>query len=107
MIWLVYLLFCHWVADFICQTDWMAQNKSHDVKALIIHCLVYGAVMGTMMFNIQFGFWCFMLHVPVDFVTSKINKKLWDDKNIHWFFVSVGFDQWIHAVVLIWLCVNL
>lgn len=45
--------------------------------------------------------WIFLGHIATDAITSRINSKLWAAKKVHWFFVSVGFDQWIHFVTLI------
>jgi len=33
------IILAHWIADFICQTNWMAQNKSKSYKALSLHIL--------------------------------------------------------------------
>ena len=105
----VALLGVHWFADFVCQTDWQAKNKSKDISALSAHVLSYTAVL---------GFWtCFLferpsfllfafimlngaLHFCTDYVTSRINSHLWAKGDTHNFFVSVGFDQYIHQVTL-------
>lgn len=94
-------MFAHWVADFVCQSDWMAQNKSKSNQALTIHCNVYSLVIGLMTWNFLFGLAVGLIHYPVDYITSRINSKLWAEKKVHWFFVSVGFDQFIHFVTLI------
>ena len=38
-----YLLMClfHWIADFVLQTDWQAQNKSKRWDALLTHTGIY------------------------------------------------------------------
>lgn len=102
------ILFNHWVADFICQTDEMAQNKSKSNKWLTIHVLAYSAVI--------FFFFVFItepwlalvyalgngiLHWCTDYVTSRFNAKMWAEKKVHWFFVGVGFDQFIHYTCLL------
>lgn len=101
---IIWLLFAHWVADFVFQSDFVAQNKSKSNKVLIGHCLIYGGTIGSIMNFIHMSwFWVpvMLLHFPVDYITSRINSKLWADKKVHWFFVSVGFDQFIHFVTLI------
>lgn len=98
---IIWLLFCHWVADFICQSDWMAKNKSKRWDALLIHCLCYGGVIGSLTLSPIFGLINALIHIPVDYITSRINSKLWAENKVHLFFISVGFDQWIHFVTLI------
>lgn len=102
---ILYLLLTHWVADFLCQSDWMATNKSKDSGALIAHTFVYSIVfMFSLLFMLklslgfilQFGMITFAAHTATDYVTSRINAQLWADKKVHWFFVSIGFDQFLH-----------
>lgn len=68
---IIWLLFVHLIADFVCQNEWMAKHKSSDNKVLLYH------------------------------ITSRINKKLLEDKKIHAYYICIGFDQWIHFVTLI------
>lgn len=114
----LYLLFLHWFADFFCQTDEMAKRKSNDFLFLLIHTMVYTFVMyiGVIIYTgimyrdviwaapplsiFLFGVGIFFTHLIIDYVTSKINKKLWNAKKVHWFFVSIGFDQWLHFVTI-------
>jgi len=42
----------------------------------------------------------FVTHFVTDAITSRINTRLWQEKQVHWFFVSVGFDQFIHYITL-------
>ena len=125
---LLWLLTVHFVADFVLQSDWMAQNKSRDNRALGLHVLTYtvallfGAV--PLVFIIDYpgdpvagdrgglfvGLWIVLngaAHLATDYITSRINSRLWAVKEVHWFFVGVGFDQLIHAwtlgLTMIWL----
>ena len=98
---IIYLLFTHWVADFVFQSDWQAQNKSKNNKALGLHCLIYGVTVATMTLNPFFGLINGLIHFPVDYITSRINSKLWAEKKVHYFFVSVGWDQFLHFCTLI------
>lgn len=106
----IWLLFCHWVADFVCQSDYVAQNKSKNNIVLTIHCFIYGIIvgLGALIAHCKYAGAFYLLnaliHFPVDYVTSRINSKLWADKKVHWFFVSIGFDQWIHfvTIILVW-----
>lgn len=96
---LLTILFLHFIADFICQSDWMAKNKSSSNKALALHILVYSAIMSLVGF--KFALINGALHFIVDYVTSRITKKLWQQQRVHDFFVVIGFDQFLHASCLI------
>jgi hypothetical protein len=114
------LILVHFLVDFLLQTDWMALNKSKDNYALSCHVATYSVglfVWATIYMGIgdgavMFFFFNSLLHFMTDWVTSRINGKLWffrpyDDQcwiyvdgRRHWFFVMVGFDQLIHYVTL-------
>jgi membrane-bound metal-dependent hydrolase YbcI (DUF457 family) len=108
------IILIHWFADFVCQTDWEAQNKSKNNLALLRHTIKYTSiwvVFGALYcaFNstpyIPFSLTLFALitfvsHTLTDYVTSRINSYLWNKKDVHNFFVSVGFDQVLHYVQL-------
>lgn len=105
---LYYVLFCHWVADFVCQHPWMATNKHHSGKALLAHVLTYTTVLMCMMIpftEMNFNFIFFVLangacHLAVDSVTSKITANLWQRESKWAFFCMIGFDQFLHTAFL-------
>jgi uncharacterized membrane protein HdeD (DUF308 family) len=108
---LPYLFIClfHWIADFILQTDWQAKNKSKAWKPLLMHTGNYSVVMGIVAaFILPYGFApviyfvaiTFLCHTVTDYVTSRINARLWGKQKVHLFFVSVGFDQLLHYAQL-------
>lgn len=82
------LLVAHWIADFVCQTDDMAKNKSSSWGWLTWHADVYSCVMGTwaviFLFPVVtfvqalsfFGL-TFVTHFLTDAVTSRITRRLW------------------------------
>lgn len=88
----------HWLGDFVWQTDEMALNKSSDNSWLFAHCAVYSMTF----IWLGFIFWIlnFTIHFCVDYVTSRINARLWAANRRHDFFVMVGLDQLIHIVTL-------
>jgi len=93
------LCFVHFFADFICQSDWMAQNKSSSNKALGLHVVCYSIPF--LLFGLKFAIVTGILHFIIDYITSRITKKLWEKKQVHNFFVVVGFDQFLHVVSLL------
>jgi len=46
--------------------------------------------------SILFVIITFIAHTITDYFTSRLNSKLWAKKDVHNFFVSVGFDQCLH-----------
>lgn len=105
------LLAVHFVADFICQSDWMAKGKSSNWGALSVHVAAYTSVFmlaligGGRVWGDGLGLFLaltFATHFATDAVTSRINSRLWKAQQVHWFFVGVGADQLIHAYTLAW-----
>lgn len=114
------LLVAHFVGDFICQSDWMALNKSKRWDALTLHVGVYSAVLYVFVHlgaYIVAGVWPRQLplfvpivaghvginavaHFAQDAITSRINARLWQANQRHWFFVGIGADQLLHYVTL-------
>ena len=104
----------HWFADFVLQTDWQAQNKSKSNFALLSHtsnyslvwllpmCLVFGKMKEgattewIVWTTLYFSIITFFAHTITDYFTSRLNSKLWSAGKVHYFFVSVGFDQVLH-----------
>lgn len=106
------ILAVHFLADFVFQSSQMATNKSKSLKWLSIHVGVYGLVSITSAVFISlhldsyyYGFsWLaanIILHFAVDFFTSKITSKLWEQKNMRLFFTMIGFDQLLHNICLL------
>lgn len=108
------ILFIHWIADFVCQTDWMAKNKSKNDLALLWHVIIYTLIWfpflvayimtlppGNHDNKFEFLLVTFVAHLITDFFTSRLNSKLWNSGKIHWFFVAVGFDQLLHYTQLL------
>lgn len=108
------ILLIHWIADFVLQTHWQATNKSTNNSALLQHVLYYSLTwliigVGLVTFNLldatpvqllKFTIITFICHFITDYITSRLNSHLYAKGDIHNFFVSIGFDQWIHYVQL-------
>ena len=104
------LLITHYIADFVCQSHWMASNKSKDNLALLSHVVVYSIVLLAvslilfmsmpthliMLFVLLNG----VLHFFTDYVTSRVTSKLYAKQAWHNFFVVIGLDQLIHQLTL-------
>jgi uncharacterized membrane protein YjjP (DUF1212 family) len=86
----------------------MAVNKSKSNYWLTAHVAVYSVwmiplgyyLLGDSIRVIMFDWINFSLHWIIDFITSRINSKLWAAGQTHYFFVSVGFDQLLHYACL-------
>lgn len=92
------LLAVHFVADFVLQSDWMALNKSKRWDALALHCAVYAACF--LWWGLTFALVTFAAHFVQDAITSRINARLWQANERHWFFVAIGADQLLHYAQL-------
>ncbi len=118
---LLVLLLAHWLGDFVLQTDEMARNKSKCWLVLGLHASVYTATLAilTVLYAWSVIGWlpigahyvfpalpAFLLanglsHFAIDAVTSRINARLWQTGERHWFFVSIGWDQGLHVGLLV------
>jgi hypothetical protein len=96
---LLCLVWLHFVADFLLQTDKMARNKSTSNRWLLAHVCTYSLPM--MWFGWQFAVFNGAIHFVVDFITSRGTKKLWAAEQVHWFFALIGFDQAVHLTTLV------
>lgn len=110
---IIAICFTHFLADFVAQTHKQAIGKSKNWGDLLSHTLTYTFTWVGLWFilglfseqfhNIVYDIkWLYFLivtfihHTMTDFVTSRINSKLWEKKQVHKFFVGVGADQFIH-----------
>lgn len=94
----LYIIWTHFFADFVCQSDKMATQKSSSFKWLTIHASVY--TLPFFIFGWQFALINGAAHWITDAITSRITKHLWIAKEVHWFFVVIGLDQSIHFTTL-------
>lgn len=118
------ILLIHFVGDFVLQTQDQAANKSTSNRYLALHVFNYSlfTAIGWFMFlpsHLSFPwvitcapghinvFWVFMItfvsHFTTDYFTSRWTKNLWEKKEVHDFFVAVGFDQFMHAFQLFYM----
>lgn len=109
----------HFVADFILQSRWEAENKSKNNIALTSHVISYTVfflialtIVSTILkfyfhseflqpyFIVMFVGMNGFLHWITDYITSRINSHLWGKGDAHNFFVAIGADQFIHFATL-------
>lgn len=116
---ILWILFTHWIADFVCQTHEMSINKSKSNWWLSYHVVVYSIVtlfswlfmFGYVNSYIKYTFtltdwiWLFpitfLTHWITDYFTSRWTSKLYVKGDIHNFFVVIGLDQFIHYTTLL------
>ena len=114
------IIVIHWFADFVLQTDKQAKGKSKNWADLLSHTLTYSLVWFVVgfiwvilsklnlvgLYGCDFGFvvkFCIITliaHTITDYFTSRLNSKLWNEGKVHYFFVSIGFDQLLHYAQL-------
>lgn len=105
------IIIIHFIGDFVLQTDKQAKGKSKNWNDLLNHTAVYSLIWFIPIFIMIyyyhynpllwiFPFITFIAHTITDYLTSRLNSKLWTKGDVHNFFVSVGFDQVLHYVQL-------
>lgn len=94
------ILFVHFVADFMAQTDYMAKGKSSSNRVLGLHILIYSIFL--IPFGVAYAIVNGALHFVTDYISSRASKRQWEKGDTHNFFVIVGFDQFIHVICLVW-----
>lgn len=108
------IILTHWLADFVAQSNEDAQKKSVSNIHLLSHTVGYSLIWYTVgvayvIFHLDtyvqwhltyFILITFVCHTITDYFTSRLNKRLWEKKDVHNFFVSIGFDQVLHYVQL-------
>lgn len=93
------LIWIHFIADFLFQSDEMALNKSINIFWLTFHGLVYG--LPFIFFGWKFTILTSLFHIAIDLITSQLTSYFYKKEKRHWFFVIIGFDQAIHITCLI------
>jgi hypothetical protein len=102
----VIILISHWVGDYLLQFNAIANHKSHSIRWLTLHVLIYTSVLfagALFIFSWEEGLrYCAVnaiLHFVTDLVTGKFSSKYKSNPRI--FYPIIGFDQLIHTVTLL------
>ena len=116
---LVWLMFWHWVSDFLLQPREMVDTKSSSLTMLGGHGIIY--LLGTLLGAVALCAWYPALrndinsggilcgfatvnavaHLVIDFFTSKVNKQFYSEDKMWQMFTTIGFDQFLHISILI------
>ena len=130
MLFLVYLFVIHFIADFLWQSRWMATNKSSNLQALSYHiAIIFLAFFGgsliagaNLLAAATFSFANAAIHALIDwniwrgykwYVLRKFTDEngevavsdaqafhYWED---HWFYATIGLDQFLHGATILLL----
>lgn len=92
------LVWLHFIADFIFQTDVVAKGKSKSNAVLLYHVTLYS--LPFYIFGWEFALINAGLHFVVDWATSRATSWLYQKGERHWFFVVIGLDQALHMTCL-------
>ena len=93
------LIWLHFIADFVFQSDKVALNKSRYISILTFHAMFYAVPF--VLFGAIFAAFNGALHFVVDLFSSRIASHYWSIENRHAFFVTIGLDQAIHVSALV------
>lgn len=121
------IVIAHYLGDWRLQTDWMATNKSKWWKsvdglwALTLHVLIYSTTIalligGTNLNSLKWFGITFITHWVTDAITSQFTTRWfffrpYGESNMWWpipenrskFFNTIGVDQSIHFITLLWI----
>lgn len=130
----VMALFAHFVGDFVVQlyykNGWMGREKWHNQKALVMHCITYGLVLGAftaipiyLITNNMSLVYSFIIvnvvsHYFIDMCTSRMNHKFvtTDEscefvpikiRNFPPWLIIIGFDQFLHMTIMFYMLLRL
>lgn len=113
LITVLYLLFSHWVADFLFQTTEMGTGKSKSLKILLKHTGIYALTMLLMSsFLLEltvsdiliFGLVTFVFHTVQDWATSRLTSTQFAKNRYNGWdgaFTIIGFDQFLHYLQIL------
>lgn len=109
------VIVAHFFADFVCQAEVWAIGKCKSVKLLLQHTTIYTIVLTILLLGIlwinpwyilYFFVFNFFAHTFIDYFTSKIVGKRFDDKHFGspipnlGAFTIIGLDQVLHYICI-------
>lgn len=109
------LVWLHFFADFVMQSDKVSKSKSGSNAVLLYHVALYSLpfcpfaawYFKSWLLGMAFVWGNAAAHFVTDYITSRMTSRLWKAGEVHWFFVVIGADQAIHMTTLfgsfVWL----
>ncbi|NVM46737.1 MAG: DUF3307 domain-containing protein [Candidatus Lokiarchaeota archaeon] len=106
-------LLVHFVADFILQSREMGQKKSSSIKWLSLHISIIFICF--LPFGLEFALYNALIHAIIDgsiwnlykysvYKRDKTaTKETWKYYEDHWFYTTIGLDQFLHAATIVLL----
>ena len=113
LICLVFMLFTHWIADFVIQGDEIVEGTA-GVPYIIEHCVKYaiafpaGAwLVWLALMNTSFESWAWFsainvgTHALIDIFTIPLASKYFKLGNSRFGSISLALDQFLHSTVIV------
>ena len=94
------IIWLHFIADFVLQPRFIANNKTNDAKILGLHCFIYGVPL--LLIDPLWAGFNAIAHFLIDAITSSATKYFSSKGKWYLFFTTIGLDQAIHLSILIW-----
>lgn len=112
---IVYLLLAHFISAFLFQSDVMASQKGKHLSWFVLHAIIYASslffimLLGTVVFDdwTWSMVWKFVLingftYSISGFIMSTANAESKERKHHYMLNIGIGFEQLLHASVLIY-----
>jgi hypothetical protein len=96
---LLLIIWVHFVADFILQTNYIALNKSKYINCLLIHSGIYSVPF--LIFGLEYAIINGILHFIIDYFSSAMTAAFYANDKRRYFWLTIGCDQAIHMTCLI------
>ena len=93
------VVWVHFIADFVVQTRWMADNKSKNLYALLLHIFTYTLCLCVI--DVTWALWNGVIHGIQDMVGSNGTSWAFKNKKHKLFWCIIGADQALHLTVLL------
>jgi len=115
LILVISVIIAHYFADFICQDEKWAIGKRTSIKLLLKHTITYSIVLTVLLLGVlwikplyilYFFLFNFTAHTIIDYFTSKLVGKRFDEKHLGssipnlGAFSMIGLDQVLHYICL-------